>query len=147
MGRPALRSLLGATRTLLSARTIVDFQATRQGHMAATVTIAPIATGKTDEWRQFVAELQTSRRIEWAQSQRRRGITRQVITIAEGEPSLAVVYTEASDVEAATVALAMSDDPFDVWYRERVGDLHDESLETEVVFDSAPRPGPWRGWR
>ena len=124
---------------------MVDLAPTRRGSVAATVTIAPIK--KPDEWRAFVAELQTSRRIEWAQSQRRRGITRQVITIAEGEPALAVVYTEAGDIEAATAGLEASTDPFDVWFRERVDDLHDESFETEVVFDSAPRPGPWRGWR
>jgi hypothetical protein len=126
---------------------MVDFAPTRRGSVAASVTIAPITEGKTDEWRAFVADLQASRRIEWAQSQRRRGITRQVITISEGDRSLAIVYTEAGDVEAATVGLASSDDPFDVWYRRRVADLHDEALETEVVFDSAPRPGPWRGWR
>lgn len=115
--------------------------------MAATVTIAPIAIGKVDAWRAFVAELQGPRRIEWAQSQRRRGITRQVITLASGDPALAVVYTETGDVEASADRLAESEDPFDTWYRDRVRDLHVEPYDTEVVFDSAPRPGPWRGWR
>ena len=124
---------------------MVDLAPTRRGSVAASVTIAPIKN--PDEWRAFVSKLQTSRRIEWAQSQRRRGITRQVITIAEGEPALAVVDTVAVDIDVATSGLDASTDPFDVWFRERVDDLHDEPFETEVVFDSAPRPGPWRGWR
>ncbi len=115
--------------------------------MAANVTIAPIGNGKVDEWRAFVSDLAGARRIEWAQSQRRRGITRQVITLAEGDPALAVVYTEAGDVEAAADRLVESNDPFDAWYREQMVELHDEPMDTEVVFDSAPRPGPWRGWR
>ena len=115
--------------------------------MAATITIAPIIEGMVEDWRAFVGELRGPRRIEWAQSQRRRGITRQVVTLAEGEAALAVVYTEAADIEEAAARLADSDDPFDSWYREQMASLHDDPYDTEVVFDSAPKPGPWRGWR
>lgn len=115
--------------------------------MAATVTIAPIREGNLDAWHDFVAELKGGRRIEWAQSQRRRGVTRQVITLALGDSALAVVYSEAGDVEAAAVLLAASDDPFDTWYRSRIEELHETPIQAEVVFDSAPRPGPWRGRR
>lgn len=115
--------------------------------MAASITIAPIASGKVDEWRAFVAELQGARRIEWAQSQRRRGITREVITLAESEPALAVMYTEVGDAEEAVLRLAESDDSFDAWFRDRVAELYDGPYDIEVVFDSSPRPGPWRGWR
>lgn len=115
--------------------------------MAASVSIAAIRADKVDEWRAFVTELQGARRIEWAQSQRRRGITRQVLALATGHETLAVVYTESADTEAATARLTDSDDPFDVWYRERVADLHGGRYDTAVVFDSAPKPGPWRGWR
>lgn len=115
--------------------------------MAAAVTIAPIRSGLVDEWRAFVAELQGPRRIDWVQSQRRRGITRQVISIASGDPVLAVIYTESDDPDRARERLAGSDDPFDAWLRARLEDLYDAPFEAEVVFDSAPRPGPWRGWR
>jgi len=131
----------------LESRGYRRFALTGRGFVAATITIAPIATDKVAEWRAFIAELRGSRRIEWAQSQRRRGINRQVITLADAEPPLAVVYTETGDVEEAALRLAESNDSFDVWYRRRVEELYDESYNTEVVFDSAPRPGPWRGWR
>jgi hypothetical protein len=57
------------------------------------------------------------------------------------------LYTEAADVEQAKTLLADSDDPFDSWYRQQLASLHQEPYDTEVVFDSAPKPGPWRGWR
>ena len=115
--------------------------------MAAAVTIAPIRPGRVEEWRGFVAELQGSRRIEWVQSQRRRGITRQVISLSHGDVIAAVIYTESADPGEARRLLAESGDPFDEWFRSRLADLHDDPFEAEVVFDSAPRPGPWRGWR
>jgi len=115
--------------------------------VAVEITIAPIAEGMVDEWREFVNELRGPRRIEWAQSQRSRGISRQVMALTEGDPVLAVVYTEAGDTEQAGRRLADSVDAFDVWYRERVAALHGDSYATEVAFDSAPKPGPWRGWR
>lgn len=111
------------------------------------MSIAPIKAGMVGEWREFVAELRGPRRIEWAQSQRRRGITRQVVSLTEGEPALSVVYTESRDATTATTGLNGSTTPFDVWYRDQIERLHETALPAEVVFDSAPRPGPWRGWR
>jgi len=55
--------------------------------MVATITIAPTTTGKIEERRAFVAELQGQRRIERALWQRRRRIARQVITLVEWEPA------------------------------------------------------------
>jgi len=115
--------------------------------VAASITIAPIVEGMVEEWRAFVGQLQGPRRIDWAQSQRRRGITRQVVTLAAGEAALAVVFTEAVDIEQAASRLAESDDPFDSWFRQQMSRLHRDPYDAEVVFDSAPRPGPWRGWR
>lgn len=116
--------------------------------MAANITVRPIADGKLDEWREFHASLMGSRRIEWAQSQRRRGITRQVISLVqEGGRNLAVMFTEGRDPQAALEALDDSTDAFDVWLMERVSALHGEPLSAETTLDTAPRPGPWKGWR
>lgn len=120
----------------------------QEDHLAATITVRPIAAGKLDEWRAFHAELMGSRRIEWAQSQRRRGITRQVVSLVDhGGIALAVVYTEGRDPAASLKALTESDGAFDGWLVERVGELHGEALSSEMTLDTAPRPGPWKGWR
>jgi hypothetical protein len=115
--------------------------------VAAQISLSPIIDGASAFWRGFVAELQGARRIEWAQSQRRRGITREVIAVAAGTPEMVVVYTESADHARAAALLAESGDLFDQWYRTRLAELLDDAVDTEVVFDSAPKPGPWRGWR
>jgi len=115
--------------------------------VAATISVAPVSDGRLEDWRAFHAELSGPRRIEWAQSQRRRGVTRQVISLAaDGDRHLAVVYSEAAD-PARAAALPDGDDPFDSWFSEQMSDLHDAPFATEVVFDSSPKPGPWKGWR
>jgi hypothetical protein len=112
------------------------------------MTVRPIADGKLDEWRDFHAELMGSRRIEWAQSQRRRGVTRQVVSLVQDEGrNLAVMFTEGRDPEAALEGLEDSTEAFDVWLVERVRALHGEPLSSETTLDTAPRPGPWKGWR
>ena len=116
--------------------------------MAASIIVRRVEDGKLDEWRQFHAELMGPRRIEWAQSQRRRGITRQVVSlVSDGGKHLAVVFTEGRDPQAALQALDQSTDPFDVWLMERVAVLHGDHLDSEITLDTAPRPGPWKGWR
>ncbi|OFW66995.1 MAG: hypothetical protein A2Z12_06995 [Actinobacteria bacterium RBG_16_68_21] len=116
--------------------------------MAAVLSLTPIAPGKADEWRALHAELMGARRVEWAQSQRRRGVTRQVVSLVERDrESLAVVFTEAHDPEAALASLRSSSDPFDQWLVERLDAVLETSLPATRILDTAPRPGPWRGWR
>ena len=40
-----------------------------------------------------------------------------------------VVYWEADDVEAALTGMAVSDDPFDRWFRDLVRDVHGINVE------------------
>jgi hypothetical protein len=115
--------------------------------LASNITVRPITEGNETAWRAFVAELEGARRVEWAESQRRCGISRQVLGMTSGSPSLSITVMEAADPEAARRRLAESSESFDVWYRRTLDELLGETLDTEVVFDSARRRGPWRGWR
>lgn len=116
--------------------------------MPFSIQIHPIAAGRLDEWRRFVGELTGIRRVDWAQSHRRRGITRVVISLAGSEETpLSVVLVEASDPDAADDSLQASDDPFDVWLRRSIDDLLEPAVPATVLFDTAPRRGPWRGMR
>jgi hypothetical protein len=116
--------------------------------MPVSVQIHPIAAGRLDEWRRFVEELTGTRRVDWAQSHRRRGITRVVLALAGSEETpLSVVLLEASDSVAADELLQASDDPFDAWLRQSLDDLLEPAVPATVLFDTAPRRGPWRGMR
>jgi hypothetical protein len=116
--------------------------------VAAALSLTPIAAGKLDEWKELHAELMGPKRIEWAQSQRRRGVTRQVVSLVmDDDRPLAAVFTEAADPDQALHALHESTEPFDRWLVERLGAVLDASMAVIPVIDTAPRPGPWRGWR
>ena len=114
--------------------------------MPAAIFIMPIRSGREEAFRSLVGELMSTRRIEWAQSQRRSGITRQVVSFAP-DRGVAVTYVEAEDPLAALAASRRSDDEFDRWLTMTMDDLLETTLAVETLADTAPKPGPWRGWR
>ena len=116
--------------------------------MAASIYVMPIRPGRRDDFRALVGELMGPRRVEWAQSKRRRGVTRQVVFLGkDGDRQLAMVYSEAHDPDRAFNAIAVSDDPFDRWLAGKMSELLEARIAVEVLADTAPKPGPWRGWR
>lgn len=116
--------------------------------MVASVYVMPIRSGRRDEFRAFVADLVGSRRGEWAESHRRRGVTRQVVFMGhDGSRDLAIVYSESSDPERAFTSIATSDHPFDRWLAAEMALLVEDRIAVETLADTAPKPGPWRGWR
>lgn len=116
--------------------------------MPVIVRVQPIVPGGVDEWRAFVSELTGTRRVEWAESHRRRGISRQVVSLVESPNGpLSVVLLEASDPEAADRLLRESTVEFDVWLVGNLDALLGDPMPAEMVFDTTPRRGPWRGLR
>jgi hypothetical protein len=116
--------------------------------MPLSIEVNEIATGKLAEWTEFVAQLTGPRRVEWAESHRRRGIRRVVIsTVGVDDRSLAVVLVDATDRQLAANRLEDSVEPFDVWLRDRLGELLGAPVDAAVLADTAPRRGPWPGLR
>ena len=113
--------------------------------MPAAIRIAPIPPISLAEWHAFQAELAGPRRIDWVQSQRRRGIRREVVWLDEVE-STAYYFVEAVDPAVAYESLAAPVGDFEVWLAERLDHLHPQGVSTPIqVFDSSPKPGAWRG--
>ncbi|MEX2323093.1 MAG: hypothetical protein WEA29_04910 [Acidimicrobiia bacterium] len=116
--------------------------------MPLSIEVNEIEPGRLAEWNDFVAELLGPRRIEWAESHRRRGIRRVVISTVSGDgPPLAVVLVDAADRRLAADGLKRSGEPFDVWLRERLTDLLGRAVDAALLADTAPRRGPWPGLR
>lgn len=116
--------------------------------MTASIYAMPIRSGKRDEFRAFVAELMGPRRIEWAESHRRRGVTRQTVFLGTFDGrDLAMIFSESPDAEGAFNSIAASDHPFDRWLAGRMSELLEARIAVETLADTAPKPGPWRGWR
>lgn len=116
--------------------------------MTASIIVAPISEDRLDDWRAFLDEMTTDRRAQWAESQRRRGVTREVAFLWNGARGSAVVYLmEGVEADAALDALEPAGHDFDRWYRSRLADLHEELDFPARLFDTRPPPGSWRGWR
>jgi len=97
--------------------------------MAGIVLTFPIVAGKVEAWRRFCQELSGTRRKTYEHSRRRMGITRERLALVNSEfGSTAVTTLEAPDVAQALGSIIASVLPFDVWYRERLQELHGVNL-------------------
>jgi hypothetical protein len=91
----------------------------------AVAFIAPIVPGKEELDRSTLEEVQGARREEYEASRKRLGITREAVWHQETpNGTVAVVYLEADDVGAAMSGVGTSQEPFDVWFRERLEEIH-----------------------
>ena len=106
--------------------------------------IAPLLPGKTETDRAaMISCWQGERRGAYEASRRRLGISREAVFIqTTPNGDVAVVYWEADDVEEALKGLAISDDPFDRWFREHVREVHGLNVE-----DGFPPPNKVMDYR
>ena len=106
--------------------------------MQAIAFAAPLLPGKTDADREALASCaQGDRRAEHEASRKRAGITRESVWIQRTpDGDVAVVVIESPDIQAAMGALATSDAPFDVWFREHIREVHGMDL----AADDSPPP-------
>ena len=112
--------------------------------MALMAVAFPIAPGKTDEWKKFIAELNGARRADFVAS--RKGIGARERTFLQPTPmgDLVVVTLEGDDPAQAFGKFVSSKDPFTLWFLERVKEVHGVDLAQaaagpmpQLVIDSA----------
>jgi hypothetical protein len=97
--------------------------------MSGIVLTFPILSGKVEAWRRFCQELSGSRRLPYEASRQRLGITCERLALVDTAfGATAVTTLEAPDVAQALGQIIASDLPFDVWYRERLQELHGVNL-------------------
>ena len=99
--------------------------------MQSVAFAAPILPGKTDQDRADIRSCaEGERQAAHEASRARHGITREGVWIQQTpQGDLGVVYLEAENLQAAFASLASSSDPFDVWFRDQVRDVHGINLE------------------
>jgi predicted ester cyclase len=92
------------------------------------VSLQPIPPDRFDDWKAFQEQMKGPRHAEFVASRKRLGVTREVqwliIWPRVGDLRFEVGYYEIEDVVRFGRGLATSQDPFDVWFRERVAYLH-----------------------
>ncbi len=110
--------------------------------MSGIVLTFPILNGKVEAWRRFTQEILGFRRKSFEDSRQRLGITRERLALVETAfGSTAVTTLEAPDVAQALGQIIISILPFDVWYREKLQELHGVNLAGYEQF-TQPTPLP-----
>ena len=96
----------------------------------------PILEGKAAAARAFLAELEGSRKADYASSEQRLGISKEVWAM-QNTPmgDLFVVFFQAPDIPGAVGQFIQSSDPFDLWFKAQVEDATSVDL-------NVPPPGP-----
>jgi hypothetical protein len=109
--------------------------------MSGIVLTFPILAGKVEAWRRFCQELSGSRRKTYEASRQRLGITRERLALVETTFGSAAVNTlEAPNVDWALGQIIASVLPFDIWYRERLQELHGVNLSGYEQFSQRTPP-------
>ena len=104
--------------------------------MASIASAFPILPGKREQWKRFSQEMAGPHHSEYKASRSRLGITREVAYFQQTpQGDLAIVYIEAKNIARVFEGLGSSQEPFDVWFREQVKQIHG-------VDFSEPLPGP-----
>ena len=110
--------------------------------MSGIVLTFPILDGKVEAWRRFCQELCGSHRKPYEASRQRLGITRERLALVETAfGATAVTTLEAPNVAKALGQIIASVLPFDVWYREKLQELHGVNLAGYEQF-AQPTPLP-----
>lgn len=109
--------------------------------MMQNVTFAvPILPGKTEAWKKWVLTMAKERIAEYEESRKKAGIKKEVAWIYNSpQGDMVTVYMEAKDVEKAADHLGKSQAPFDIWFRQKVMELHGLDLAQTA-------PLPELGW-
>jgi hypothetical protein len=103
--------------------------------MASLALTIPILPGKTEEFRSFAQEVLGPRRQEMDERGREHGLDRQFIWIQPTpQGDVLIVYLEGDDPMQSHQRFAASQEPFEVWFKERIQEI------TGVDFNQPP-PG------
>ena len=97
--------------------------------MSCIVLTFPILPGKEESWRWFCQEISSSQLQMYLSSRRSMGITHErLVLVKNAFGSSSMITLEAPDIAQAFGRIIDSHLPFDVWYRERIQELHGINL-------------------
>jgi hypothetical protein len=119
--RPAQTRLLDFSR---ESRTVVPAAEQQKGHrMQYALFALPIKSGKSEAARAFLQELEGERKTDYAASQQRLRITKEVWAIQQSPMGdLFVVFFQSADIPDAIAQFVASRDAFDLWFKQHVND-------------------------
>jgi hypothetical protein len=102
--------------------------------LADVLMVLPVVTGKAEEWRRFAQQLQGSRQVEFTDALRDLGMESLSVWLANTQVGHIAValFTSTRDPVDMQDMLTTSQQPFDVWFKERVRVLHGVDLSSMI---------------
>jgi hypothetical protein len=97
----------------------------------------PILPGKTDAWREFIAELNGARHADYVASRTAAGVRERAFFQPTPMGDFVVLTLEGDDPQGSFVKIAHGTDEFSTWFKAQVKDVHGFDL-AEVA--SGPMP-------
>jgi hypothetical protein len=115
-------------------------------HMSKLFAMAfPILPGKTEEWRSFMQEINTTYAAQFAASREALGVRERTFLQSTPMGDLVLVTLEGEDPIGAFTSFTQQQDEFARWFLGRVGELHGVDLSNppegplpEMIVDSRP---------
>jgi hypothetical protein len=107
--------------------------------MALSAFVAPIAPGKTEQWRAFAAQIAEggARHAEYAASRRAAGVRERAFLQHTPMGDFVIVTLEGDDAAGAMARMVAADDAFTRWFLAQVQEVHGFDLR-EVASLTAP---------
>jgi hypothetical protein len=97
-----------------------------RNRMASLAFAFPLRAGKTEEWRDWIAEILGPRRSEYEAFSRQLGLkTQRAYLQHTPRGDQAIIYLEGEDLQRTFQLLRTAQDLFAVWVRQRTKDLFD----------------------
>lgn len=106
--------------------------------MSSNVVVMPVLSDKVEDWKQLIADLSGPRSNDFADFNTRYQLTRHRAWLQQNPDGsyLALVLHEGEGASTIMQRLVASEHPFDVEFRNKVGDLHG------IDFTQPPPPPP-----
>jgi hypothetical protein len=104
--------------------------------LALMAVAFPILPGKTDEWKEFIKELNGSRCEEFSESRRRAGVHERTFLQSTPMGDLVLVTLEGDDPARSLGQVVSSKDAFTTWFLGQVKSIH--GVDLSLPMDGAP---------
>lgn len=97
----------------------------KDGAMEQLVTAIPILPGQLEAWKELTRDASGPRRGEYDAWCRQAGVVREVIGLEQTpQGDFACIFFEAEDIGRLFSYAADSQEPFAVWFRSRLEEIH-----------------------
>ncbi len=110
--------------------------------------VAPILPGKTEQWKNWMGELNGPRKQEYMDARQKYGFRERAFFQPTPQGDYVIITLEGDDPIRSFRDWALSGDPFAQWFVQNVKDIHGFDVgqllsgpEPQMVLDSGPITG------